>query len=374
MKPYTIILGATGSVGEKAIRLLKNTSKIKIIAVACNTNEEKLNQIKKEINCEFTYCKKKSQQSLEDFLKQIVEIYSYRKISCLNAISGFDGLEASILLAKYKITTLMANKESIICGGSLLLSYYKKNKTKIIPVDSEHSAIYTLINNFKDIKKVIITASGGVFRDYQNFEGIKPCDAISNPNWKMGAKISVDSSTLANKLMEIIEACILFKLKKSQVEVVLHRESYIHSLIEIKNNVLYAEIYKPDMIIPIAKAYSLNSPNEESTLNGVKMSFEEIDTKRFPFINLADELVKSHKKTIIFNAANEIAVSYFIKDKIKYIDIYKVVQNAIQNSNKISKTKKISTFDDIYELDKITRQFVIKYIEDYIFDATSHAS
>lgn len=366
IKPYTIILGATGSVGRQAIDVIqahnkKSKKKIQIVGLANFGNQESINELANQNNTKYVFCKTNTTSTLEDFIVHIKEKYGSKNLNALNAISGFDGLEASLILAKHSIDTLLANKESIVAGGNVYLDCAKKQKIKVVPVDSEHSALYSLLKAHKSIKNVIITASGGPFRDrnQKELDTITPAQASCHPNWKMGKKISIDSATLANKVLEVIEAKYLFGLRAEQIKVVINRQSVVHSFVEMKNNSLFAELSTPDMKLPISKALGLkNEPFiKPLDFSALRLDFSQIDTQRFKFLTLKDKCLENLRNSIIFNASNEVAVKAFEDGKIKFTDIFYIVKAALDSAEKIYSNKEIKIIDEIYKVDKLARDF-----------------
>ncbi len=360
LKPYSIILGATGSVGRQAVEVLSKTNRIKIIGLACKSRSDEISKIAESCGCSRIHVENDDPQSLRDFIMETTRLYPASETTALNAISGFEGLKASFALADSKIDILMANKESIVAGGRMFLNYAKRMGIRIIPVDSEHSCIFTLSNAFPKslIKKVMITCSGGPFRDRTDLNGITPEEAIKNPNWSMGPKISVDSSTLANKVAEIIEAKFLFNLKPEQIEAVIQKNSHVHSLIQLKNNSYIAEISVPNMSLPIAKAYGLDDAPATDDINWshLNLEFRKPDEKRFPFLTLADELIRNHRKCIIFNAANEEAVKLFLDGKTTFTGIFEIVKKTLNRTKRIQKGPMITSLEDIIKIDLEARE------------------
>lgn len=364
IKPYTIILGATGSIGESALDVLRQYKKIRVAGLVNYSNKELLN-ISKEFNCKNCLMRAESDITLNCFISKIVDEYGSENLTALNAISGFNGLEASIILAKYGIETLLANKETIVAGGKVFLDYAKKQKCKIVPVDSEHSAIYSLKKAHKNIKNVIITASGGPFRDKtKGFDNIKVEDAIRHPNWKMGEKISIDSATLANKVLECIEAKYLFGLKNESIKVVIHPQSIVHSLVELKNGSIYAEISTPDMRLAISKAYGLLKEAfiKRLDFSSLNLDFYTPVAEQLKFLKLKDAALTNSRNSIVFNASNEICVDAFRKKTIKFTQIQKIVEKCLFDADKIYNNTKISSFDEIYFCDEVVRKWTTNLI------------
>ena len=368
-KPYTIILGATGSVGSQAINVLSKSDKIKIVALSCRKNANKINELKRTTGCDRIHIADESPNDLRRFIQEVITVFPAEQTTALNAISGFAGLEASFVLADMGIDTLLANKESVVAGGEIYLKHAKSKGIDVIPVDSEHSSLWTLLKGpwKPKVKKAIITCSGGPFRDRTDLKEITPEEATSNPNWNMGPKISVDSSTLANKLAEVIEAKHLFNLKPEQIEVIIQKNSCVHSLLQLANNSYIAELSVPDMALPIAKAYGLDDAPAVCDMDwtNLRLEFDKPDTERFPFLSLAPELLKSHGKCIAFNAADEEAVRLFLSGAIPFDGIYEIVSKTIRKTADVGKTqRKIKTLDDIKNADKSARALACKIASD----------
>ena len=242
---------------------------------------------------------------------------------------------------------LIANKESVICGWNLLEKVAKKNKTKIIPIDSEHYSISKLIenHNLKEINKIYITASGGPFLNYgmSKFKRIKPKDALKHPNWKMGKKITIDSSTLMNKILELIEAQKLFNIPNNKLEILIHPESLVHAIVEFKNGLTKFLYHQTSMKIPIVNALFdgdiditkfLDKRMKNSYKNKINnLSFKSVNKKIFPIIQLKKRLNEHPSTPIIINAANEILVDQFLQKKIHFLTISKIIMNNLNDRN-----------------------------------------
>ena len=263
------------------------------------------------------------------------------------AIPGIAGLRPTIEIIKKSKKILIANKESIICGWDLIRQAAKKNKTKIIPVDSEHFSIMKLLEfeKLKKIKKIYITASGGPFLNYKakQLKYVNASDAVKHPKWKMGKKISIDSATLMNKMFELIEAQKLFSINKKKIEIVIHPESLVHAIIEL-NNGLYKFIYhETTMLIPLANAIFdddikikdfLKTKLYNQKSNFLKnLNFFKVDVKKFPIFRLKNKINEYYSSPIIINAANEILVDQFLKKKIEFNSFYKHLLKVLNDSN-----------------------------------------
>ncbi len=340
------VLGSTGSIGRQTADVARHR-KIKINAIAFGSNyeigREQLNTIKPE------YCAVSdigTAQKLSDEAKKlgtelfcgencIDEMLSKAQSDvCINGIGGFDGLSPTLSALKYCKRLGLANKESLVAAGDIVKAEAKKYGKEIIPVDSEHSAIFRCIGGNADaVNRLIITCSGGAFygKTLAELEKVTREQAVSHPTWKMGAVITVNCATLMNKGLEVIEAARLFDMPEEKIDVIIHRESIIHSMVEYKDNTVMAQLSNPDMRLPIQYAidYPDCEPSETAPLDFArlgKLTFAEPDTKAFPLLALAREALR--RGGIIpcaMNAANEVAVGAFLDGKIGFTDIYKVV-------------------------------------------------
>ena len=284
----------------------------------------------------------------------------------MSAVVGLAGLQPTIDAIKVSKTVAIANKEAIICGWQILSKLIKKYKTNISPVDSEHFSIMELTKNIKneDVEEIIITASGGPFlkTPIKKFKKIKPKEAVKHPNWNMGKKISVDSANLMNKVFEVIEAQKLFNFDKIKYKVVIHPQSYVHSIIRFKNGLIKMILYNTDMQIPISNTI-YNNKNNFMKISNIKikdlnnLQFQKVNSKIFPSIKLLKKCFKLGFSTpIILNAANEILVSMFLKGKIEFLDIVKMLNKIIRGKdfNKYAKRKPM-TKKDIKTVDNWAR-------------------
>jgi 1-deoxy-D-xylulose-5-phosphate reductoisomerase len=248
----------------------------------------------------------------------------------VNGISGSAGLEPSIAVLKAGSALALANKESMVMAGALVLETAAQYSVPVIPVDSEHSAIFNLLraHGEESVKEVLLTASGGPFRDWtaEQLQKARPKDALAHPTWNMGAKITIDSASLANKGLEVIEAARLFNMDADRVKVLVHPQSIIHSMIRMKDGAVYAQLSRPDMRLPIHEAlrYPETPPTAwgELDFEGLSLTFETPDCKRFPMLALAYQALRADGRyPIAYNAANEYAVGAFLSEKISFTDI-----------------------------------------------------
>ena len=355
MKKKVAILGSTGSIGKSLFNILKKDKKnIEVILISADKNiNELIKQVKffnvKNIivtnNNKFQQLKKilnKKDINIYNNFNSINKIFYRKKIDyCMNAISGLDGLDPTLKIIKYSKNIAIANKESIICGWSLINKELLKNKTKFIPIDSEHYSIYSLIGGLKNhnIDKVYITASGGPFHKLplKNFKSIKLKSALNHPNWKMGKKITIDSATMMNKVFEIMEAKKIFDLNYSDLNILVHTKSYVHAIVKFKNGLTKILIHDTDMKIPIFNSLYENDNKEIlskklnfSVINN--LNFKEINVNRFPVVKIIQNLPDKDTlfETIIVTANDEL-VKMFLNGKIKFIDISRILLKVLQD-------------------------------------------
>ena len=387
MKKKTIaILGSTGSIGQSSLDIIKKSKEFKVELLIANKNYFKItNQIKvfkpniviinnKKV---FLKIKKKYQKENLVILNNILNVRKYiKKIDVtVSAIPGIAGLEPTILFTKLSKKILLANKEAIICGWHLIKKNSIKYKTELVPIDSEHFSIATLLKNYsKDqVEKVYITASGGPFLklNINKFKNIKPKDAIKHPKWDMGKKISVDSATLMNKVLEISEALKLFPFSLKQYEIIIHPDSLIHAIIKLKNGTSLFLHHYPDMKIPIGNALlkNFNYRNffnyKDKTYNKIQtLNFSQINKKKFPAVNLIPIMNSQKSSAIIINAANEIFVDEFLKNNINFNDIVAYLKLVLRDKSYI-KTSKLSSdsVKNIYMIDNWARTTAYRIIK-----------
>ena len=295
----------------------------------------------------------------------------------ITAIPGIEGLKPTIFAARYSKKLLIANKESIICGWDILKKIIKKNKTKVIPIDSEHFSIFKLLEkvNYKNINKIYITASGGPFLNskLKNLKKIKPSHALKHPKWKMGKKISIDSSTLMNKVMEVIEAQKIFNISPKKISILIHPESLIHALIELKNGLTYFIYHETSMTVPIANAIFDNNIKIKDFLkinkfkfgNNLKnLTFRNVDSKIFPTVNLINDINKYPSASIIVNACNEILVDQFLRKNVEFLSIFRTIKTILNDRNyKKYAIRKPQNINQIIEIDQWARKQTMKKLK-----------
>lgn len=358
-----LILGATGSIGSTCLNALrKNTYDIKLVGLSANYNKEKLLSLKEEFNAPILLTQGNITSSkLDSFIDET------QPDIVLNAISGFDGLFATKTILEKGIDIALANKESVVSGGSFIFDLARKNNCEIIPVDSEHSAIYDLLKNRK-ADKLLITASGGPFVDREDLSSVTVEDALKHPTWKMGRKITLDSASLANKGLEVIEASYLFSFDPKKISVVVHRQSIVHSMIETIDGAVYAVMSPPDMTLPIMSAISKGREENKNivrplSFDDLTLTFEKPDRKRFPLLEYAySALELGYSGPVIYNAADEIAAYGFLDKKIPFTAISDIVLSALEQKDLVSLTP--STYENVLLLDKKTRLYAMNIIKE----------
>ena len=356
MKKLISILGSTGSVGISTLKIIeKKKNSFKINLLSANSNFDLINkQIKK-------YKPKIFLVFNQEVFEKIKKKFRYKKIQIINklnkniliqkndvtvsAIPGIAGLVPSLHMIKRSKKILMANKESIICGWKFIKNQAIKNNTKIIPIDSEHYSIMKLLENhkFSEIKKIYITASGGPFLNYKlpQFKRITPAKALKHPKWKMGKKITIDSATLMNKILELIEAQKLFSIPNSKIDILIHPQAHVHAIIYLKNGLIKFIYHDTTMIIPIANAIFDGNLDIKNLYDSKKkrdviienLTFTKVNKKIFPIINLKKRLIEYPSTPIIINAANELLVNEFLKKKLPFLDIYKHISGIMKDRN-----------------------------------------
>jgi len=358
-----LVLGATGSIGTNTINIAQNmSSEFQICGLQAHSNEDKLNQLGQLFNCPTLLTEKKN--APEDFQKLIDES---KPDIVVNGIAGAPGLLPSKIVLENSIDLALANKETIVMAGPVIKQLASEKNAKILPVDSEHSAIFNLVESVgkNNISKIVITASGGPFRTFttEQLQSVTLEQALNHPTWAMGKKITIDSSTLANKGLEVIEAAYLFDVTSDQIEVVVHPQSLIHSLVRTNDGMLYAQISDPDMKHPIFNALTWpenkTSYMEPFDLFDKTMTFFKPRYDDFPLLNYAFECVRLGKcYPIAFNAANEVAVHSFMDKKINFPNISRIVRSVLDyNWN-----TKVDSFETVFEADKKARQIAMELI------------
>ncbi|HPT89196.1 MAG TPA: 1-deoxy-D-xylulose-5-phosphate reductoisomerase [Bacilli bacterium] len=377
------LLGASGSIGKQVIDILKMyPDKYNLKAVSVGENIDYLKQILREFNVEFASVKNK--EDLLELEKEFPHInfgygddgliqvatYSNENGVVINAVVGMVGLIPTIEAIKKRRDILLANKETLVVGGTIITKLVKEYQVNLIPIDSEHSAIFQALNgeNKNNIKRIILTSSGGSFRDLtrEELKNVTLQDALQHPNWNMGAKITIDSATMANKGLEVIEAHFLFGVNYDQIETVLHPESIVHSMVEFVDHSTIMQASFPDMRIPIA--YALSYPDRYPTnisrpmdfSKSFNLTFKPMDFNRYPLLKLAYQVGKvGGIMPVVYNASNEVANELFRKGKISFLAIEDIVFDAVNNTSNILNP----TLEEILAIDKQVRQKIYQKYE-----------
>ena len=381
-KKKITIYGSTGSVGNSTLDVLCcHLDKFELVGLTINKNyKELLKQVKihkpKVVAIkDYTAFKKFSAENSEKNLiilggeNALIDILEFKVEFIMAGIVGSAGLLPVIEAAKKGIDIGLANKESLVCSGNILKKIIKNNKSRILPIDSEHNAIFQVFesSNINEIKKIILTASGGPFRGKSKHElqNITPSEAVLHPNWEMGKKISVDSATLMNKGLEFIEAHYLFDMPISKIEVLVHPQSIVHSCVEYSDGSVLAQMGTPDMKTPIAYALGypkrISAPIKKLDLASLSdLSFEKPDNTTFPALNLAIQAIKTGGSApAILNASNEIAVGAFLENKIPFLSITKIVDLTLNKSN----ICEITSIEEVLGVDIQAREMTKKLIK-----------
>jgi 1-deoxy-D-xylulose-5-phosphate reductoisomerase len=341
-----IILGATGSIGQGACSVVQShQADFKVVGMSAHVDAEGLSSLARELGVE-RVCLSGAPQAISGFTCSLSGQAGLERLIreteadiVLNAVAGAAGLLPSAWALESGKDLALANKETMVTAGGLIKALARKAGRSILPVDSEHSAVFQLIHQAGQdrVEEIILTASGGPFRDLplEKFKDITLSDALRHPNWSMGKKITVDSASMANKGLEVLEALELFEVSLNAITVLVHRESKVHSLVRTKDGSLYAQISEPDMRVPIQNAFSwpeqLGAPYGRLNLAGLCLSFEEPDGRRFPLLPLAYEVGRrGGSYPVAYNAANEVAVEAFMAGALPFTGIYEVVRECLE--------------------------------------------
>ena len=377
-----LILGSTGSIGTNALELIRNNrEQYQVVGISGNKNIELLKKQIEEfkptliyvgteqdaLNLKKEYSFLKEVYFGENGLAELSKNSDYDII--LTAVSGAIGIDATVEAIKREKRIALANKETMVSAGAYINKLLKEyQKAEIVPVDSEHSALFQSLQGFKkeNVKKLIITASGGTFRgkDLAYLENVTVEQALKHPNWSMGKKITIDSSTLVNKGLEVIEAHELFNIDYDDIEVVVHPQSIIHSMVEYVDGSIIAQMGVANMKTPILYAFTYPEKEFNSSINFLdliktnNLTFEEADRKVFKGIDLAYRAGRTGgTMPTVFNASNEVAVELFMKKKIKFLDIYRIIEEAM-NSHQVLSLNNDNALNTIKEVDRETRKKV----------------
>ena len=370
------LLGSTGSIGKQVLNVVdRYPEKFKIVSMAAGSNAalftQQINKYKPEV-ASFSNAEKVSEITVVP--KETTLYYSDNALMhavvenadiVFDAVMGYAGLKAVKKAIELKKNVALANKETLVCGGEIIMPLARQNGVKIIPVDSEHSAIFQCLdfNCDRKFKKLILTASGGAVRnvDIDKLEFVTANDALLHPNWLMGKKITVDCATMINKGFEVMEAMWLFNAKREDVDVVIHKESIVHSMVEFDDGAIIAQMGVPSMELPIQLALTyperLNTQNNSLNLVGKTLTFDSVDINRYPCFELANVAINlGNNYPCALSAGDEEVVKLFLEGKIKYTEIPIYLDYVLQKTNKLQ-----VTFENLEYTDKVARSLVYDY-------------
>lgn len=358
MEKNIIVLGSTGSIGTQTLEVVRKQDDLRVIGLSCGRNVQLLEQQIREFRPKYAVVDQKKDADdlkirLGDFptlisygMEGLIELCVCKEAdTVVTAIVGMIGIRPTIAAIEAGKTICLANKETLVTAGHLIMPLAKDKGVSILPVDSEHSAIFQCLqgNQNNPIRKILLTASGGPFRGYSKelLGKVKLEDALKHPNWSMGKKITIDSATMVNKGLEVMEAMWLFGVTKEQIQVVVHKQSIVHSMVEYEDGAIIAQLGTPDMKLPIQ--YALNYPERRNHLGDPldlfqigHLDFEKPDTEVFKGLKLAyDAIQMSGNAATIYNAANEIAVDAFLNRKISFLGISDWIEEALVQCTKI---------------------------------------
>ena len=374
MRRKIAILGATGSIGKSTLDLVERSpDRFEVVAVSAATNAEALADIAHRTGAKLAVVADRNRLgALQDLLsgtncraeggdEALDEVAAGDANLVIAAIVGCAGLRPVMAAVEAGKTVALANKEALVTAGGLMTDAASRRGATLLPVDSEHNAIFQCLagSRSEDVSRIILTASGGPFRTASSefIADATPAQAVAHPNWSMGAKISVDSATLMNKGLELIEAHYLFGLPSERIDIVIHPQSIVHSLVEFVDGSVLAQLGSPDMRIPIAYALAwperLPTPAQRLDLAAVgRLDFEDVDLQRFPALRLARyALEQGGAAPIVLNAANEIAVANFLAERIRFPDIPRMVEEALDDADYVNPR----SIEDVLEIDHVTR-------------------
>ena len=379
LKSNITILGATGSIGSSTLDVILESTSVDVFALSAYSNIDKLVRLCKQFKPKYVVVPDETKKlKLQNIIESDTEILvgdegleyisSHKDVDMvMSAIVGIAGLKPTFAAAKAGKKILLANKESLVAAGHLLIHEVAENNAQLIPVDSEHNAIFQCLENSdklfnENVSEIVITASGGPFRDktLNQLHDITPEQACAHPNWDMGRKVSVDSSTMVNKALEVIEAYWLFGVPIANISVLIHPQSIVHSMVKYVDGSFLAQLGVPDMKTPIANA--IYYPDRGAiTVAGMDftakpLTFDKACFDRFEALAIVFENLKNkdYAANIVFNAANEVLVSAFLDEKIKYLEIVRINKKVIKELN----FKNPTNIQQVFEIDNKTREFV----------------
>ena len=364
-----VVMGSTGSVGIQSLDVISKNKSHKVIGLSCYSNADLLFEQTKEYLPNFVAIEViDSSHNLFNLCKKNnIKLITGNNASCnipfdnldlaINAIVGTAGLKPTIELVNNGVDIALSNKESLVLGGHIIMPLAQKNNVNIIPVDSEHSAIFQCLNgeNHKELKKIILTGSGGPFlkTPIDKFNTITPDQALKHPNWDMGAKISIDSATMMNKALELIEALWLFNIKLDKIQITIHPQSIVHSMVEFIDGSYKAHLGLPDMKVPIQ--YALTFPNRKDSSVGsldfenLNLDFIKPDLERYPILSLVEELINlGGNRVAVMSMANDYVVKRFLDRKISFNEIFYLIQKVV---NEFA-SDDLPSLEELFILDK----------------------
>ena len=364
-----VVMGSTGSVGIQSLDVISKNKSHKVIGLSCYSNADLLFEQTKEYLPNFVAIEViDSSHNLFNLCKKNnIKLITGNNASCnipfdnldlaINAIVGTAGLKPTIELVNNGVDIALSNKESLVLGGHIIMPLAQKNNVNIIPVDSEHSAIFQCLNgeNLKELKKIILTGSGGPFlkTPIDKFNTITPDQALKHPNWDMGAKISIDSATMMNKALELIEALWLFNIKLDKIQITIHPQSIVHSMVEFVDGSYKAHLGLPDMKVPIQ--YALTFPNRKDSSVGsldfenLNLDFRKPDLERYPILSLVEELIiLGGNRVAVMSMANDYVVKRFLDRKISFNEIFYLIQKVV---NEFA-SDDLPSLEELFILDK----------------------
>ncbi len=353
-----VIFGATGSIGRQTLDVLRRLKGFSLVAFTYHRNHELALKISSEFRVsEFV-------STVEGPKKALEMVERLRPDITVVAVPGFSGLELTLGSIPYTRRIALANKETLVCGGWLVKRALMKHGVELVPIDSEHSAIFQLVE--EGITKIALTASGGSLRDWPLDELRRASieDVLKHPVWKMGLKVTVDSSTMVNKALEVLEAIELFDLERKDVDVFIHRKGIVHGMVFLKDGTVKLHAFIPDMRIPIA--YSLTYPERKyeyddfPEFSDSSLEFERPSRDRYPAFFMVDRIHDSYKLRTAYNAADEIAVDLFSKGRIRFTDIPILIGKALERMDEFPEPRNL---EDLKELDSISRRLAEEVIE-----------
>ena len=377
MMKHVSILGSTGSIGRQSLDVISRMEGVEVTALTAGTSVERMEEQCRQFRPRLAVMA--TQAAAEDLARRLedlpiriaygeeglIQAATMENTDCvITAVVGMLGLKPTLAAIRAGKRIGLANKETLVCAGELVMAQAKQYNAQIIPVDSEHSAIFQCLMGNQDrgeVKKIILTCSGGPFfgKTRQELTHVTKADALKHPNWKMGAKITIDCATLMNKGLEVIEAMRLYDLPLEQVQVLIHRQSIVHSMVEYVDGAVMAQMGAPDMRLPIQLALTypqrMVCPVDPLDLTAAPLSFSHPDLEAFPCLALAMQAAKQGGTVCaVMNGANEEAVALYLDDKIGFYDIYELVRGAMDHVPSVADP----TLDQILEADQAARNYV----------------